>query len=243
MTNLTSLLDTLTSLPWQQRLAWLGAQPGTSAAFSTSFSLEDQAITHVIATRNMPIRVFTLDTGRMFEQTYATFQRTRDAYPALAIETYYPDSTALEALVARQGINGFYDSKEARLACCHVRKVEPLERALKSVTHWISGLRREHSDHRADLPVAEMDSGRGILKLYPLIDVEESEIRAYIDAHRIPYNSLHDEGFPSIGCAPCTRAVAPGEHPRSGRWWWESEGAQECGLHLVDGKLVRKHAQ
>ncbi len=142
-------------------------------------------------------------------------------------------------MVNRQGINGFYESVEKRKACCFVRKVEPLNRALEGVDIWISGLRREHSDNRSDLPVVEYDAGRDIIKVYPLVDISEADVKAYIQNHAIPYNPLHDQGFPSIGCAPCTRAVAPGEHARSGRWWWEQENEQECGLHIKDGKLVR----
>lgn len=229
----------LAPLPWTERLKKLSQLTGQAQAFSTSFSLEDQAITHAIAEHMLPIRIFTIDTGRLFAETYETFQKTRDTYFGIEIQTYAPETKTLEGLVNRQGINGFYESVEKRKACCFVRKVEPLNRALEGVDIWISGLRREHSDNRSDLPVVEYDAGRDIIKVYPLVDISESDVKAYIQNHAIPYNPLHDQGFPSIGCAPCTRAVAPGEHARSGRWWWEQENEQECGLHIKDGKLVR----
>jgi phosphoadenosine phosphosulfate reductase len=233
------LLAELADLPWQGRMKKLAHYSGQSIAFSTSFSLEDQAITHAIAEYALPIRIFTIDTGRMFPETYETFQKTRETYFGIEIETYYPDTRSLESLVRKQGINGFFESVENRKGCCFVRKVEPLNRALTGTNIWISGLRREHSENRSDLPVVEYDAGRDIIKIYPLIDLTEGDIRTYIENHAIPYNPLYDRGFPSIGCAPCTRAVASGEHPRSGRWWWEQENDQECGLHIKDGKLVR----
>ncbi|PCJ96606.1 MAG: phosphoadenylyl-sulfate reductase [Zetaproteobacteria bacterium] len=234
-----NIVKDLTSLSWEQRLQKLQDYSDNSMAFSTSFSFEDQAITHVIANKNLPIRIFTIDTGRLFEQTHDVFQKTRDAYPNISIDTFYPDTIGVQNLVKNQGINGFYESTENRHKCCNIRKVEPLGRALDGAEIWISGLRREHSRNREDLPVAEFDSERNIVKVYPLIDVSESEISDYIKDNNIPYNELHDQGFPSIGCAPCTRAVKAGEPPRSGRWWWEQDNEQECGLHLVDGKLVR----
>ncbi len=229
-------LIALETLPWQERLKALSG----ATAFSTSLSYEDQVITHLIASDDLPYRIFTLDTGRLFEETHKVAQETRSKYPNIMIETFYPDAVATQDLVRRQGINGFFESVDKRKACCHVRKVEPLGRALAGVEIWISGLRRAHSSGRRDLPIAEMDAGHNVLKFYPLIDVEDDVLWDYIRAHEIPYNELHDKGFPSIGCAPCTRAVAHGEDMRAGRWWWEQEDAnQECGLHLVNGKLVR----
>ena len=234
------LLAELTPLSWEGRLIALRDYINDAPVFSSSFSYEDQAITHVIATQNLPVRVFTIDTGRLFEETHEVFQKTRDKYEDLQIETYYPNAEDTQDLVARQGINGFYEAVEKRKACCFVRKVEPLGRALTGAGIWVSGLRREHSDNRGDLPVAEFDAVRNIVKVYPLIDVPVGTIKPYVHEHGIPYNKLHDKGYPSIGCAPCTRAVKEGEHPRAGRWWWEQENAQECGLHMVDGKLVRR---
>lgn len=226
----------LTPLPWQQRLAALCGQ--SRAAFSTSFSPEDQAITHIIAAEKLPTRIFTLDTGRLFEQVQALHQRTRETY-GIVIETYVPDAGLLEAYVNSNGVNAFYNSHELRLECCHIRKVEPLARALRNTDIWISGLRNEHSAARAQLPVVEWDESRGVVKCQPLADVTEAALWEFIKRENIPYNPMYEEGYPSIGCAPCTRAVAAGEHPRSGRWWWEEQTAQECGLHLKDGKLVR----
>ncbi len=233
------LIEQCAPLSWEERLQMLTHYTHLNIAFSSSFSYEDQAITHVIATHNLPVRAFTLDTGRLFEETHDVISATEQKYPTLKLETYYPDAHDTQNLVAHQGINGFRDSIEKRKACCFTRKVEPLNRALEGVDIWISGLRHEHSDNRSDLPPAEIDEARGLIKFYPLIDVLEEEIKPYIQQHNIPYNTLHDNGFPSIGCAPCTRAVSEGEHPRAGRWWWESEDAQECGLHMVNGRLVR----
>ncbi len=228
----------LSPLGWEERLRALIAWPGLHAAFSTSLGFEDQAITHAIADSKLPIRIFTLDTGRLFEETYALHQATQDRY-GVEIETYFPDAAAVKNLVRERGINGFYHSVENRKTCCYVRKVEPLARALKGVELWISGLRREQSDNRADLPVAEWDAAHGLVKLYPLADVSADTLWKYIETHQVPVNPLHRQGFPSIGCAPCTRAIQPGEDFRAGRWWWEQEDKKECGLHMVDGKLVR----
>ena len=233
------LVEELTPLSWEERITHLRNYAELFPAFSTSLSYDDQAITHVIAEEDIPIRVFAIDTGRLFEQTLEVLQKNEERYPNLQIETYYPNAEKTQNLIARQGINGFYDSIEKRKACCFTRKVEPLARALEESQIWMSGLRREHSDNRGDLPVAEYDAGRDIIKIYPIIDVSTEDLRAYIDAHNIPFNPMHDEGYPSIGCAPCTRAIKAGEHPRQGRWWWEQDDAQECGLHVVDGKLVR----
>ncbi len=236
---LNKIIEELTPLNWEERLIALQNYKAVKISFSSSMSYEDQAITHVIAEHDLPINVFTLDTGRLFEETHAVISDTAKKYSNLTFDIIYPQATETQSLVKSQGINGFRDSIENRKACCFTRKVEPLNRALEGVDIWISGLRREHSDNRSDLPVAEMDEGRGIIKLYPLIDVAEGTIRPYIKRHDIPYNELHDKGYPSIGCAPCTRAITQGEHPRAGRWWWESEEAQECGLHMVNGRLVR----
>ncbi len=241
---LNQIIEEFSALPWQDRIKALGKHTNQAIAFSTSLSYEDQVITHLIADQGTPVKIFTLDTGRLFEETHKVAQETREKYKNISIETFYPDAAKTQDLVRNQGINGFFDSVENRKNCCGVRKVEPLNRALQGVDIWISGLRRAHSENREDLPIAEMDEGRGIIKLYPLIDVEEDTLKDYIRAHDIPYNELHDRGFPSIGCAPCTRAIKAGEPMRAGRWWWEAkfqdgDNAQECGLHMVDGKLVR----
>lgn len=236
---LEQIIEEFSALPWQDRVKALKKYADQSIAFSTSLSYEDQVITHLIADQDTPVKVFTLDTGRLFEETHKVAQATRDKYKNIALETYYPDADKTQELVANQGINGFFDSIQNRKNCCGVRKVEPLNRALEGVNIWISGLRRAHSENREELPIAELDAGRNIIKFYPLIDVEEDTLKDYIREHDIPYNELHDKGFPSIGCAPCTRAISKGEPMRAGRWWWEQDNAQECGLHMVDGKLVR----
>jgi phosphoadenosine phosphosulfate reductase len=231
------IIEALTPLTWEQRLTWI-AQQQMRSAFSTSFGLEDQMLTHTIAVDRLPITVFTLDTGRLFEETYHLQQETSDRY-SLTIQTYYPDPNTLQQFVSEKGINSFYQSVENRKQCCAIRKVEPLQRALKNVDLWISGLRREQSEARHMLPVAEWDAAHQLIKIYPLIDVTAEQLQKFIATNRVPYNPLHDQGYPSIGCAPCTRAIQPGEHPRAGRWWWENGNEQECGLHVVNGRLVQ----
>lgn len=228
----------LAALPWGRRLSALQAFAGLRAVFSTSFGYEDQVLTHIIARENLPIGIFTLDTGRLFAETADLARRTADVYK-IAIETFHPDEKSIEAYVRDNGLDGFYNSVESRKACCHIRKIEALPRALQKADVWISGLRREQSETRGGLDLAEWDPVHGLIKIYPLYDVGADELWNFIREHRVPYNPLHDQGFPSIGCAPCTRAVKTGEHPRAGRWWWEQGAAQECGLHVVDGKLVR----
>lgn len=232
-----TLAESFASVPWQDRIAALRDYPQLKIAFSTSLSFEDQAITHVLATQKVPVRIFTLDTGRLFEETQKLHQATTDKY-GIQIETFAPDAEDIKQYVAKNGINGFYNSVENRKECCRIRKVVPLTKALKGVDIWISGLRREHSDNRSNLQAAEYDARDNVIKLYPLIDVMTGDVWKFIKDNNIPYNPMHDNGFPSIGCAPCTRAIAHDEHPRAGRWWWE-QGEQECGLHMVDGKLVR----
>jgi phosphoadenosine phosphosulfate reductase len=199
-------------------------------AFTTSFGLEDQAILHWIAELGLDIDVVTLDTGRLFPETYAVWAESEQRY-GRRIRAVYPDHVALEALVARQGINGFYESTEARISCCHVRKVEPLNRALTGAEAWITGLRADQSTQRADISVLERDAERGLLKLNPLFDWTREAIVDFATRNAIPINALHGLGFASIGCAPCSRAVAPGQPERSGRWWWEQDVKKECGLH------------
>lgn len=225
-------------LHWSDRLRSLARIEEKRISFSTSFSLEDQIITHIILSEKLPISLFTLDTGRLFPETYTTWQQTEERY-GIRVTPYFPERDKIEEFVQTNGINGFYNSVDTRHACCHIRKVEPLNRALQGVDFWISGLRGGHSDFRSSLPFAEWDVSRRLIKLHPVLDTEEADIREFIRQENIPYNALYDRGFTSIGCAPCTRAVQPGEDPRAGRWWWELEADKECGLHLVDGKLVR----
>src|SRR5690554_2528851 len=197
--------------------------------FSTSLGQEDQVITEIIAKNNLEVNIFTLDTGRLFYETYDLLARTIVKY-GLDITTYYPSTPAVEDFVRTKGINAFYDSPENRKGCCYIRKVEPLKRALKGNSIWITGLRAEQSANRSGMKKLEWDEANQILKFNPLLDWTMDEMLGYISQHHIPYNPLHDKGFVSIGCAPCTRAIEPGEDPRAGRWWWEAS-QKECGLH------------
>ncbi len=198
---------------------------------ATSFGAEDQVLTHMVLSIDPETEIFTLDTGRLPEETYSIWERTEQLYKT-KIRPYFPDRTEVERLVLEQGINGFYESIENRKRCCRVRKIEPLKRALEKREVWITGLRREQSVTRQGLSVVERDETFGLIKLNPLLEWSTEQVWDYIKRHNIPYNSLHDRGYPSIGCAPCTRAVKDGEDIRGGRWWWESPEHKECGLHL-----------
>ncbi|HEX2510587.1 MAG TPA: phosphoadenylyl-sulfate reductase [Microvirga sp.] len=201
--------------------------------FTTSFGLEDQAIAHAIFSHglDLDIEVVTLDTGRLFPETYDVWAETEARY-GCRIHAVAPRTKDLEALVSAQGINGFRHSVEARLACCGIRKVEPLGRALAGAGGWITGLRSEQSAGRAATDLASRDTSQGLVKISPLADWSRRDLEFYVADNAIPYNVLHDRGFPSIGCAPCTRAVRVGEPERAGRWWWENDAKKECGLHL-----------
>ncbi len=199
------------------------------AAFACSFGAEDMVLLDAIAAKARTIEVFTLDTGRLPEETHALLETVRDKYP-IAIRTYFPDAAAVEAWIGQNGPNAFYKSVAQRQQCCHIRKVQPLERALAGKKSWITGLRREQSQARQTLQLEAWDDANGLIKINPLLEWSKDDVWAYIHANRVPYNALHDRGYPSIGCAPCTRAVQPGEDSRAGRWWWESS-SKECGLH------------
>jgi len=218
------------SLPLPELLVAIAEEFGTQAAFSTSLSYEDQLITHYIFSQDLPIRVFTLDTGRFFPETYSVLQSTRERY-GKNIEVFFPETNAVQNLISQKGPSSFYESLENRKECCFVRKVEPLNRALEGVKCWITGLRAEHSENRSALSVIEWDEQRQIHKANPLANWTFEEVKKEISTHRIPYNSLHDKGFVSIGCQPCTRAIQEGESFRAGRWWWEDNNKKECGLH------------
>lgn len=204
--------------------------PG-QVVFSTSFSWEDQLISHFIFSNNIPIDVFTLDTGRMFPETYSTWSSTLERYKK-PITAYYPDALALQQFIVEKGPNGFYESVENRKQCCGIRKVEPLKRALAGRKIWVTGIRAEHSANRDHMPQVEWDELNQVIKFHPLLHWTTEQVKDYIRKENIPYNPLHDKGFVSIGCAPCTRAVRPGEDFRAGRWWWEDSTKKECGLHV-----------
>ncbi len=211
-------------------LALLAREFSGKIVFSTSLGYEDQVITHFIFSNNLPIAIFTLDTGRLFAETYSVFESTLQRYKK-PIKTFYPQTLKIEKLVSEKGPNSFYESLENRKECCYIRKVKPLKRALKGNKIWITGIRAEQSGNRKDMPALEWDEGNQIIKFHPIINWNLEEVKNYIAKHNIPYNSLHDKDFVSIGCAPCTRAIKPGEDLRAGRWWWEQNDKKECGLH------------
>ena len=213
-----------------ERIAHLRREIAGKIVFTTSFGLEDQVILHLLSEGTDDIAAVTLDTGRLFPETYALWAQMERRY-GRRIRAISPRHADLEALVERQGINGFYESRAARIACCSVRKVEPLNRALAGARAWIAGLRAEQSAHRHDMALVTADVDRGLIKLNPLFDWTRDKLLAFIAANDIPINDLHAKGFASIGCAPCTRPIAPGEAERAGRWWWEDENQKECGLH------------
>lgn len=204
---------------------------GKEAVFSSSFSKEDQIISHMIFSASLSIQIFTLDTGRLFEETYRTWSRTFEKY-GKSIESYYPNELELQKFVSEKGPNSFYVSVENRKQCCFIRKVEPLQRALRDIKIWITGIRAAHSGDRNQLEQVEWDESHQLVKYHPLLHWTNEEIDTYIATFSIPYNSLHDKGFVSIGCAPCTRAIQPGDDFRAGRWWWENAQQKECGLHV-----------
>ena len=209
------------------------------AVFTSSFGVEDMVVLDLIARHDLAADIATLDTGRLHEETYELMDQARERYgrPILA---YSPEARALEAFVANEGLHPFYRSIELRQACCGIRKMEPLRRALAGHGLWITGLRRDQSVTRADLPVLARDDAQGLMKLNPILEWTTEDVWDYVRAHDVPFNALHDRGFPSIGCAPCTRAIEPGEDLRAGRWWWENAATRECGLHMTpDGRLVR----
>jgi len=205
-------------------------------ALSASFGPEDIVILDLLTSIVPRPRVFTLDTGRLPEETYALIERVRERF-GIDVEVFAPDGAQVEAMVAERGPNLFYRSVDDRQRCCDARKVRPLRRALATVDGWITGLRRDQTRTRARMPKVGLDLGHGLIwKVAPLADWTETQVWEHIRARDLPYNALHDVGYPSIGCAPCTRAVEPGEDPRAGRWWWEADGARECGLHVPTGR-------
>ncbi|GMT46421.1 MAG: phosphoadenosine phosphosulfate reductase [bacterium] len=199
-------------------------------ALSTSMGLEDQVLTHMISEINKKTKIFTLDTGRLFPETYDLIDRTAKKYK-ITIEVFFPEAAEVEQMVAEKGINLFYDSIENRKLCCHLRKIKSLMRATKNLDIWITGLRHEQAITRKDLNTVEWDKVNGLVKINPLINWSEQQVWDYVDRYNVPVNPLHKKGFASIGCQPCTRAIEPGEDIRAGRWWWENPETKECGLH------------
>jgi phosphoadenosine phosphosulfate reductase len=214
----------------ESRIEAIATALGTGARFSTSLGLEDQAVLNAISATESPIEIFTLDTGRHFSETLDTIAASEQRY-GLKIRVVAPEASDLETLVASDGINGFRFSINARKTCCDVRKVRPLRRALAGSSGWITGLRRAQSEGRTDVPFVAYDREFNLIKVNPLADWSLDRLEAYISANDVPINALHARGFASIGCAPCTRAIAPGEDVRAGRWWWEQADGKECGLH------------
>ena len=204
--------------------------PG-KVVFSSSLGQEDQVITDAIFKNNIDVKIFTLDTGRLFNETYELLDRTTARYKK-DVKVYFPESADVEEFVKTKGINSFYESVDNRKSCCFIRKVKPLNRALEGAKVWITGLRAEQSENRHDMPMIEWSEEKQLYKFNPLINWSYDEMIAYINENNVPYNTLHDKGFISIGCAPCTRAIEPGEDARAGRWWWEAS-QKECGLHAT----------
>ena len=232
MSDLTTLIDAT-----EQTLTRIAAQ-FSPAVFASSLAAEDMVLTDMILKAKLPIGIFSLETGRLHQETLAVLDKVKARYDH-DITLYRPQPEAVAAYVEQNGLNAFYNSVEMRRECCRIRKVEPLGRALAGNKAWVTGQRRAQSTTRAELHVQEEDAAHAMTKFNPLADWSEEDVWAYIRANDVPYNALHDQGYPSIGCEPCTRAVQPGEDVRAGRWWWENPDSKECGLHMVDGKLIR----
>ncbi|WP_314297093.1 phosphoadenylyl-sulfate reductase [Capnocytophaga gingivalis] len=230
-TEIANLLTAIETLSETEILALITEKYPGKVVFSTSFGMEDQVITDFILKNSFDVKIFTLDTGRLFYETYTTWEQTNEYYHT-KITPFYPEAQAIEEYVQNNGINAFYNSVALRQTCCHIRKVEPLRRALAGNKIWITGLRTEQSPYRQQMPMVEWDESNQIIKVHLLLHWKTQEVLSFLRSHGIPYNPLHDKGYPSIGCAPCTRAVREGEDFRAGRWWWENKTNKECGLHL-----------
>lgn len=229
--QLTHLNTRFTDKPASEILSYFLDEFRGTITFASSLGLEDQVLTHMITQVDPKVRIFTLDTGRLFPETYDLIERTNSRF-GIRMEVFFPAAKKVEKMVKEKGINLFFESVENRKLCCHIRKIEPLHRALEGYDVWITGLRREQSVTRNNMALIEKDdNNHGRVKINPLINWTEKDIWAYINEYNIPYNKLHNQGFPSIGCQPCTRAIEPGEDLRAGRWWWEMPEHKECGLH------------
>ncbi len=229
--NIEELNNKLKNLSAQDIVNYFLHEYDGETVFSSSFGVEDQVLTHMILTEDKNAHIFTLDTGRLHPQTYDVMDRTNIKY-GVKIDVYFPDTSKVQELYKTQGVNGFYESVENRTTCCAVRKIEPLQRALRGYDVWITGLRASQSVTRKDMQVVEYDELNRVIKVNPLLYWSLEDVWDFVKQNMVPYNELHDMGFPSIGCAPCTRAVESGEDIRSGRWWWENPEHKECGLHL-----------
>jgi len=229
--QLKELKNQLDGFPIEDQLKKLVSLFHEKVIFTTSLGIEDQVITHKLFSNNIDVKVITLDTGRLFPQTYDVFSNTIIKYNK-KISVYFPEYESVEKMVTEKGPFSFYQTVENRKECCRIRKVVPLNRALKGMECWISGIRAEQSDDRNNMDWLEYDKSKNLYKFYPLFNWTFDDIKNFVKENNVPYNSLHDKGFVSIGCEPCTRAVKPGEDFRSGRWWWENDGPKECGLHI-----------
>jgi phosphoadenosine phosphosulfate reductase len=230
MEQLKKLEEFATEHSIEDTLAYLSSLFPGAVKFSSSLGQEDQVITDMIWRNKIDVEIFTLDTGRLFPETYDLIERTGYRYNK-EIKIYFPQAEMVQQLVQQNGINGFYHSVENRISCCAVRKIEPLNRALQGTKVWVTGIRSEQSENRSHMPLVEWNEERQLYKFNPLLHWTYDEVLNYIEKYHVPYNKLHDKGFISIGCAPCTRAIEPGEDPRAGRWWWEAS-KKECGLHV-----------
>lgn len=214
----------------QEAIAWFLNEFGDKIALSNSMGAEDQVLTDMICKIDKSSKIFTLDTGRIFPETYDLIDRTNKRY-GIQIQVYFPDAEKVERMVNNKGVNLFFESIENRKECCHIRKIEPLKRAFKGLSVWICGLRHDQSVTRTEVDIVEWDENNDLVKFNPIVDWTEEQIWDYIKKNKVPYNRLHNQGFPSIGCQPCTRAIEKGEDIRAGRWWWENPESKECGLH------------
>jgi phosphoadenosine phosphosulfate reductase len=230
MERLSNINQALQGLSMVEKLKYLADTFEGKVVFSTSFGWEDQVVTHLIFSNNINIKVFTLETGRLFPETYYVWNRTLEIYQK-QIHAYFPIAEDLQNMVAQKGPSSFYESVQNRKECCHIRKIEPLKRALKGNEIWITGIRADQSANREDMHDLEWDGGNQLIKFHPIFNWSLDDVKSFVKTNNIVYNPLHDKGFPSIGCAPCTRAVQEGEDFRAGRWWWEDQSKKECGLH------------
>ncbi len=236
--NFTRKLEEVKNLSAEESLIWGIENYRDGIVFSSSLGLEDQIITDIMHKNKLNIQIITLDTGRLFQETYELLEETERKY-GIKIKVLFPDHKEVEEYVGTYGINGFYSSIENRKKCCYARKISPLKKELQNKSMWICGLRKQQSVTRENMEKIEWDHNFELLKLSPLLEWDDDDIWKYIEANNVPYNRLHKQGYPSIGCACCTRSVRERSHVRDGRWWWESPEHKECGLHFLNGKVYR----